>query len=110
MQVHDKTTELQKVHHMNQQMNEGYAQLELKCRNLSQHNQALVDEVMSLVGHLRESIGKEMDNRRLAAFLRNMAQLVPAHNHLQVRVLEQAPDCSRVRASGWMGLVCVLFT
>ena len=34
-------------------------------------------EIVDLVDHLRENLGKEIDNRRLAVFLRNMAQLLP---------------------------------
>lgn len=85
MQVHEKTIELQKVHNMNRQMNEGFAQLELKCRNLQHHNHALVNEVLSLVEHLRDNLGKEIDNKRLAIFLRNMSQLLPQQQQPQAR-------------------------
>ena len=77
VQVHNKTMELQKVHAMNRRMNEGFASLELRCRNLQHHNQALMSEVFSLVDHLRDNLGKELDNKRLAGFLRNISQLMP---------------------------------
>ena len=65
------------MHAINRRMNEGYAALDLKFRNVQQHNALLVAEIVDLVDHLRENLGKEIDNRRLAVFLRNMAQLLP---------------------------------
>ncbi len=74
--------ELQKVHAMNRRMNEGFATLELRCRNLHNHNQAMMSEVLNLVDHLRDNLGKELDNKRLAGFLRGVSALMPPQQPL----------------------------